>query len=114
MLKLNHKELTVWKKSIELVKEVYSLTIKLPSDEKFGLTSQVRRASVSISSNISEGASRKSKIERSRFYEIARSSLVEVDTQIEICLSLKYMDKRDVEKLEVLANEVFAMLSAMR
>jgi four helix bundle protein len=114
MLKLNHKELTVWKKSIDLVKEVYSLTSKLPSDEKFGLTSQIRRASVSVSSNISEGASRKSKIERSRFYEIARSSLVEVDTQIEICLSLKYLDSRDIQELEVLANEVFAMLSAMK
>ena len=114
MLKLNHKELTVWKKSLELVKEVYSLKIKLPSDEKFGLTSQVRRASVSISSNISEGASRKSKIERSRFYEIARSSLVEVDTQIEICLTLNFLNESDIQILGELANEVFAMLSAMK
>jgi len=114
MLKLNHKKLTVWTKSIELVKEVYSITNKLPSDEKFGLISQIRRASVSISSNISEGASRKSKIERSRYYEIARSSLVEVDTQIEICLTLKFLNESDIQKLEILANEVFAMLSAMK
>lgn len=114
MLKLNHKNLTVWTKSIELVKEVYSITNKLPADEKFGLTSQIRRASVSISSNISEGASRKSKKERSRFYEIARSSLVEVDTQIEICLTLNFLNESDIQKLGELANEVFAMLSAMK
>lgn len=114
MLKLNHKKLTVWKKSIELVKEAYKLTNKLPSEEKFGLVSQIRRATVSISSNISEGASRKSKIERSRFYEIARSSLVEVDTQIEICLILNFLTESDIQKLENLANEVFAMLSSMR
>jgi four helix bundle protein len=114
MLELNHKNLTVWKKSIELVKEVYSITFKLPPGEKFGLTSQIRRASVSVSSNISEGASRKSKIERSRYYEIARSSLVEVDTQIEICLTLNFLNESDIQKLEVLANEVFAMLSAMK
>jgi len=114
MLELNHKNLIVWKKSIELVKEVYSVTFKLPPAEKFGLTSQIRRASVSVSSNISEGASRKSKIERSRYYEIARSSLVEVDTQIEICLTLNFLNESDIQKLEVLANEVFAMLSAMK
>lgn len=114
MLKLNHKNLTVWKKSVELVKEVYSLSKKLPSDEKFGLVSQLRRASVSISSNISEGAYRKSTIERSRFYEIARSSLVEVDTQIVICITLNYLTTNDVQRLENLANEVFAMLSAMQ
>lgn len=114
MLKLNHKKLTVWKKSIELVNEAYKLTNKLPSEEKFGLVSQIRRASVSISSNISEGASRKSNIERSRFYEIARSSLVEVDTQIEICLTLNFLNESDIQKLKKLANEVFAMLSAMK
>jgi four helix bundle protein len=114
MLKLNHKNLTVWKKSIELVKEVYSLSKALPPDEKFGLVSQIRRASVSVSSNISEGASRKSKNERSRFYEIARSSLVELDTQIVICLSLDFLNNKDTQKLEVSANEVFAMLSAMK
>lgn len=114
MLKLNHKNLTVWEKSIELVKEVYTLTGNLPSDEKYGLVSQIRRASVSISSNISEGASRKSTIERTRFYEIARSSLVEVDTQPEICLTLNYLQIAEMERIDKLVNEVFAMLSAMK
>lgn len=114
MLNLNHKKLTVWKKSVQLVREVYELTCKLPTAEKFGLVSQLRRAAVSVSSNISEGASRKSNAERSRFIEIARSSLVEVDTQIEITLVLGYLKKEDIAELEVLSNEVFAMLSAMK
>lgn len=80
MLKLNHKKLTVWEKSIDFVKEVYRLTDNFPSEEKFGLISQVRRAAVSVSSNLSEGASRKSEKERRRYYEIARSTLVEIDT----------------------------------
>jgi len=88
MLKLNHKDLIVWKKSIELVKEVYS---------------------ISVSSNTSEGASKKSKNEWSRFYEITKSSLVEVDTQIKICLTLSFLNEGDIHKLEVLANKVFAM-----
>jgi len=114
MLKLNHKDLTVYKKSIDLVKEIYLLTNELPPEERFGLQSQLRRASVSIPSNISEGSARKSDIERKRFYEIARSSLVEVDTQIVICISLNYLTTNDIQRLEKLANEVFAMLSAMQ
>lgn len=113
MLKLNHKDLTVYKKSIELVKEIYLLTKYLPPEERFGLQSQLRRASVSIPSNISEGSARKSELERKRFYEIARSSLVEIDSQIEISLALEYLEENRISKLEKLANEVFAMLSAM-
>jgi four helix bundle protein len=113
MLSLNHKKLKVWGKSIELVKEIYLLTNTFPSSEKFGLISQLRRASVSVASNISEGASRKSKNERTRFYEISRSSLVELDTQIEISIKLGYLQVNDIKKLKKLANEVFAMLSAM-
>ena len=113
MLILKHKDLTVYKKSIELVSEIYSQTEHMPSDEKFGLISQMRRASVSIPSNIAEGASRKSMAERKRFYEISRSSLVELDTQIEISKSLNYLKKQHLQKIKGLANEVFAMLSKM-
>jgi four helix bundle protein len=113
MLDLKHKKLSVWIKSIELVKEVYLLTNSFPSDERFGLTSQIRRASVSVVSNISEGASRKSINERVRFYEISRSSLVEIDSQIEISILLGYLKRKEVKKLKNLTNEVFAMLSAM-
>lgn len=112
MLKLNHKKLEVYKKSSELVKLVYQATETFPKSEVYGLTSQVRRSAISIISNISEGASRKSATERKRFYEIARSSLVELDTQIELAFSLKLIDKIP-EALSELVNEVFAMLSKM-
>lgn len=114
MLKLNHKKLTVWIKSIQLVKIIYSITTRFPKEELYGLTSQLRRASVSVPSNIAEGAARRSKDERSRFYEIVRSSLVEIDTQIEISLELEYFERNEIRELEKLANEIFAMLSAMK
>ena len=91
MLDLNHKRMTVWIKSLDLVRLIYNLTDMFPLEEKYGITSQLRRASVSIASNISEGASRRTMKERLRFYEIARSSLVEVDTQIELSLELNYL-----------------------
>ena len=113
MLLLNHKKLNVYHKSLELVSEIYSLTQKFPTQEKFGLISQIRRAAFSIPSNIAEGASRKSLKERKRFYEISRSSLVELDTQIGISIKLNYLTKKQIVKLEKVANEIFAMLSAM-
>lgn len=113
MLNLNHKKLKVWKRSIELVAELYKVTELLPDQEKFGLVSQLRRAAVSISSNISVGAARKSKIEKKRFFEISRSSLVEIDTQIEIALVLNYLSKNQIVFLNKLTNETFVMLSSL-
>lgn len=82
MLKLNHKNLNLWLLSIKLVSTIYGITSKYPKEELFGLINQTRRASVSISANIAEGSSRKSLIERKRFYEIARSSLVDVGNHL--------------------------------
>lgn len=84
-----------------------------PNHEKFGLVSQLRRAAVSISSNISEGAARKSELERKRFFEISRSSLVEIDTQIETSLALNYLSEYQIQLLNTLTNETFAMLSSL-
>ncbi|MBK8946611.1 MAG: four helix bundle protein [Ignavibacteriae bacterium] len=112
MLELNHKKLEVYKKSSELVKEIYKLTSDFPKSEVYGLTSQIRRAAISVISNLSEGASRKTDAERKRFYEIARSSLVELDSEIEISISLNYINT-DIINLTKLSNEVFAMLSKM-
>lgn len=114
MLDLDHKKLTVWKKSIVLIKKIYSITETYPNEEKFGLVSQLRRASVSIPSNISEGASRTSSKERKRFYEIARSSLVEVDTQLEVSKVLGFISRSDLNKIDNLMNEIFAMLSKIK
>lgn len=112
MLELSHKKLKVWNRSIQF-KETYQLTRNFPDTEKFGLISQMRRASVSVSSNISEGASRKSQIERNRFYEIARSSLVELDNQIEISIELNYLNKEDLAELAELLNANFALITNM-
>jgi four helix bundle protein len=73
----------------------------------------MRRAAVSIPSNLSEGASRKSDKDRKRFYRISRSSLVELDTQVDISINLNYLNNNKTKKIEKLANEVFAMLSNM-
>lgn len=103
MLLLKHKQLNVYKKSVKLVSDLYSKTRNFPDEERFGLVSQMRRSSISIPSNIAEGASRKSGKERRRFYEIARSSLVE----------LGFSEESEINKIKKLANEVFAMLSKM-
>lgn len=113
MLKLNHKNLDVWKMSVELVTELYKLSERFPSSENYGITHQLRKAAVSIPSNIAEGASRKSLRERKRFFEIARSSLVEIDTQIYICMKLKYCKPEDLNDISNLLNHIFAMLSKL-
>jgi len=97
-----------------LVSEIYKLTENYPSEEKYGLVSQMRRASVSISSNISEGAARSSRKERRRFYEIARSSLVELDTQLEILKAINIISQADLYSLDDLMNKVFAKIASMK
>lgn len=111
MLKLNHKKLDVWQLAVKLVSLLYQFTSKYPKEELYGLTNQTRRACVSISANIAEGASRKSLAERKRFYEIARSSLVEVDNHIEVAKELGFLSKDILSELDEKINELFAKLS---
>ncbi|MCH5597386.1 four helix bundle protein [Niabella ginsengisoli] len=113
MLQLAHKNLTVYQFALQLVKEVYQHTKSYPKEEQFVLVSQLRRAAISVCSNLAEGSARTSKTERKRFYEISRSSLVEVDTQIEISLVLEYLQKEDISSLENYLESVFKMLSKM-
>jgi four helix bundle protein len=86
----SHKDLKVWQRSMDLTIEIYTLTKKFPSEEKYGLTSQVRRAAVSVPSNIAEGVSRKSPKEYIFFLHISLASLSEIDTQLMIAERLKY------------------------
>ena len=86
----SYRDLDIWQNGIKIVSGIYNVTRKFPKDEMFGITSQLRRASVSIVSNLSEGLSRNSKLDTRRFLKIARSSLVELDSQIEISLQLKF------------------------
>ena len=111
MINLSHKKLDVWQLAVKLVSIIYSITSKYPKEEVFGLTSQTRRAVGSISANLAEGSSRKSLIERKRFYEIARSSLVEVDNHIEVAKELGYLSNESLNVLTEKLNELFARLS---
>lgn len=88
-----HKDLDVWKNSIELVTEIYRISKEFPKDEMYGLTSQIRRAAVSVPSNIAEGAARKNENEFIYFLFISRGSLAELETQITIALNLNYLNQ---------------------
>ena len=111
MLNLAHKKLDVWISATELVKEIYSITKLFPKEEQFGLISQLRRASVSVVSNLSEGLSRYTDAEKKRFLEIARSSVVEIDAQIELAIKLNFCSKDQIQNIDELLNRTFAMLT---
>ena len=85
----DYKELELWKESRKLVSDVYRMTANFPSDEKFGLKSQLQRAAVSVPSNIAEGMGRSTTPDTNRFLVIARGSLFEIETQLFLCLDLK-------------------------
>lgn len=108
-----YKDLTAWQKSMELVKEIYYLVKKLPKEEMYSLSDQMRRAAVSIPSNIAEGNGRKSLTEYARFLDIARGSEYELETQLQICVMLGYLTEKDTEKSLDLIAEVGKMLHTM-
>lgn len=107
-----YKELEVWKKSIELVKAIYKISELFPESEQFGLASQIRRAAVSIPSNIAEGNVRTYDKETIRFINIAIGSLAEVETQLIIAKELKFVDNID-EELNLL-KQVNALAFGLR
>jgi four helix bundle protein len=84
-----HKKLNVWKSAIELVTEIYVITRSFPEEEKYSLTSQMKRAAISVASNIAEGAARKTKKEFMQYLHVAQGSISELDTQLEIAKRLK-------------------------
>ena len=102
----NYKELIVWQKSIMLVKSIYNVSSQLPSDEKFGLISQIRRCAISIPSNIAEGASRTSNKEFAHFLEIAYGSNFELETQLLLCVDLNFLPKDIVELIITELQEI--------
>ena len=106
-----YEELVVWQKAMELVRLVYQATRRFPLDERFALTDQLRRAVVSIPSNIAEGNGRGSNKDYAHFLSIARGSLYETMTQLRIAKDLGYLD--DYSQCEDIAAEVGRMLGAM-
>jgi len=113
MLSLSHKNLDVWRQAIDFVARVYRITERFPKDELYGLTNQLRRAAVSVPSNIAEGASRKPVKDRRRFYAIARSSLVEIDTQLEISIKLGLLEESGLSDVSEEINHLFALISKL-
>lgn len=109
----SHRDLVVWQKGIDLVTEVYRLTQKFPDAERFGLVSQLRRASVSVPSNIAEGYGRGSTADYIRFLRASRGSLYEIDTQLLIAARLNYIAQSDYEGILERINECGRMLAAL-
>lgn len=100
-----YKELKIWQKAIELVTDIYKATSKFPDKERFGLISQINRATVSISSNIAEGAGRNSDKEFLYFLSIAHASSYETETQLIISYNLNYLSAEELDALTEKINE---------
>ena len=109
----SYQDLIVWQKSMQLVKEVYTLVKTLPKEEQFALSDQMRRAVVSIPSNIAEGYGRNSTNDYIRFLNIARGSKYELDTQIQICVMLNYISKEKAATALALSEEIGRMINAL-
>lgn len=110
---VKHHNLEAWKESINLVKMVYTATSSLPREELFGLSSQIRRAAVSIPSNIAEGAARLTQKDFLRFLGIARGSLMELETQIIIASELGFIVDPAIGEIRAQLDRVFALLSGL-
>lgn len=109
----HYRELLVWQKSMLVVEETYRLVKLLPKEEQYSLSDQMRRAAVSIPSNIAEGQARSSTKEFIHFLWIAKGSVAELETQFMICVRLKYMMKSQIETVMNLLDEVGRMLNAL-
>ncbi len=110
---MHYKDLIVWQKAMDLTTEIYRLTKKLPKEELYGLTNQMRRAAVSIPSNIAEGNARFSTKDYLRFLSMSRGSKAELETQLLLCIRLNYLVQEDIDSALSLLNEIERMLNSM-
>lgn len=110
----NFEKLIVWQRSIALADRVYALTKAFPADERFGLTTQMRRAAVSISSNLAEGASRHSKTDYARFVEISAGSAFELVSQLTIARNQGLLTREEYAQIYASALEIVRMLTGLR
>ena len=109
----NYKDLLVWQKAMDLTVEVYRLVKFLPREETYALSDQMRRAVVSIPSNIAEGHGRNSTKEYIKFLSVARGSQTELETQLQICVRLKYLSEDEALLALNLCDELNKMLNAL-
>ncbi len=105
-----HKDLDVWKLSIDFVTDIYKVTSSFPKEDQFGLTNQIRRAAVSVPSNSAEGAARNSDKEFLRFLYISLGSIQEIDTQLLIALNLDFISSSDFDNLIIQLEQIAKML----
>ena len=109
----DYRDLIVWKRAIELTLCVYKLTATFPKDEQYGLTSQMRRASVSVASNIAEGRGRLNVAEFRQFLGLAQGSIYELQTQLIVARTLGLGEVSEVDQAQSLSNEVSKMLTSL-
>ncbi len=112
-LHLAHTHLEVYKQSYALTLEAYKISKELPESERFNLISQIRRAALSVHLNIAEGSSRKSTQERKRYYEIARGSVIEIDSALDIVAGLEFLTRDQLERLGEAIVKTFKLLTGM-
>ncbi|PRB05633.1 four helix bundle protein [Chryseobacterium sp. MYb7] len=112
-LNLNHYKLDVYQSVRELRIECYKILSKIPDHEKFNIIDQIRRASTSVLLNITEGCSRKSELERKRYFEIARGSVIELDSCFDIVIECNYIKIEELTKIGNLIKTAFILLSKM-
>jgi four helix bundle protein len=110
----HYKELNIWQKGMVLAQSVYRLTAKFPVDERFGLTSQMRKAAVSVSSNIAEGQARQGTREFLQFLSHASGSLAELETQLLLSVDLRYCLEAEIHPITCEVSEMQKMLAAIR
>lgn len=110
----DYKDLIVWQKAMDLAEEVYRLVKKLPKEELFALSDQIRRAVISIPSNIAEGHERNSIKEYYQFLSIAKGSKAELETQLLLCVKVHYLEALDIEKALTLIQEIGKMLNILQ
>jgi four helix bundle protein len=109
----SHKDLLVWQRSFDLVERIYRITARFPANEQCGLTSQMRRASVSVPSNIAEGYGRQATGEYRHHLSMGRGSLLELETQVLLCRRLQYLEAADADGLLAEIEEISRMLGAL-
>lgn len=112
-MKYSFENLEVWQKSRELVKDIYQITSVFPQEEKFGITNQLRRAAISVSSNIAEGSTRWSKRDQARFYEIAFGSLIEILNQLILSTDLNFLNENKLISFREKIDNLGRMLNAL-
>ena len=108
-----YRDLLVWQRAMELVKEIYRVTKSFPKEEVYGLTAQIRRAAIAVSSNIAEGKGRYSTADVNHFLVQARGSLYELETQVLIATDLKYLSEAESKKLLDRSDEVAKLLNGL-